>query len=381
MARGGVAISRKRSHMRVFSASIEVFLKKLTLYAKGILSREFGVRVGRTRFRTSDDWTWPILIVAIDDRKRLGYFSSGDCTIGINRSLMYTAKERVLKDLLRHELAHYFTHIEYRAAARSDTDHGAMFQSICEKYHLPGNVRSASVDVREENDAIEGELASEEVIAKIQKLMSLAESDNENEAALATLRANELMTKHNLDAIAAAGGAGGDVEYRVKLVLASRRSTPRFAAIAQILEEFFVYPVQTREGLEVTGTRANVDNAEYIAAYLDRELAAIWKRARRRKPDLKQKAFMSALARSYASKLKAARRGLPDRDRRALVLMGEELDWAAQGLYGGGLRTTRSSYRGCSESASRGAAAGSALEIRRGVGGDRRVKLIGDGSR
>ena len=134
------------------------------------------------------------------------------------------------------------------------------------------------MDVREGNDAVEGELKSEAVIEKVRKLMSLAQNDNENEAALATLRANQLILKHNLDAQAA--DREGDAEYCVDLVLACRRSSPRSFAISHILREFLVFPVFTSVGLEVTGSRANVENSRYIADYLDRELRALWKAAR-----------------------------------------------------------------------------------------------------
>ena len=263
--------------MRVFSQSLESFLKKLTLWTKEILRDEFGVRVARTRFHTSDGWTWPIVLVAIDDAARLGYFDPDHYIIGVHKSLMYTAKDQVIKDLLRHELAHYFTFIECSTGAQSAdwpagiNAHGPEFRAVCEKYHLAADVRAASVDVRGQNEAIEGELESEAVIEKIRKLMSLAQSDNEHEAALATVRANQLMLKHNLDAIAASGGPLDEIEYCVRLVIASRRSNPRIAAIGRILREFLVVPVHTGEGLEVTGTRANVENAEYIASFLDRE--------------------------------------------------------------------------------------------------------------
>lgn len=360
--------------MRVFSASIETFLQRLTVYIKNILSIDFRVRVGRTRFRAADGMSWPIVVVAIDDRNRLGYFDSSNLTIGINKCLMYTAKNRVLKDLLRHELAHYFTHIEYRNP--DCAAHGTEFQAICDKYRLSARVRAATMDVREENEAIEGDLESEAIIARIQKLMSLAESDNENEAALATVRANELLTKYNLDAIAASGRAAKEVEYCVKLVLPYKRSSPRASAIAQILGQFFVYPVHTSAGLEVTGTRANVDNAEYIASFLNRELDLLWKRARAGNRRLKQKSFMAALATSYTDKLHAARGRLPRDDRHALVLMNRDLEWAGHGIYGGSLQSRSSSYRDCAESASRGAEAGSNLEIRRGVSSRGVIKLL-----
>ena len=120
--------------MRVFSVSIETFLQKLDTYARNILRSEFRVRVARTRFHTSDGWRWPIVLVAIDDSTRLGYFDADGFTIGIHRSLMYSAKNRVLKDLLRHEFAHYFAYIEHRRSGIDFTSHGSAFRAVCEKY-------------------------------------------------------------------------------------------------------------------------------------------------------------------------------------------------------------------------------------------------------
>ena len=218
--------------MRVFSASIESFLDRLSVLAKRILREDFAVSVGRTRFHTADGWSWPILLVAIDDSQRLGYFDPSDCTIGIHKRLMYTAKDRVLEDVLRHELAHYFTYIEHHASGLDDRPHGPQFQGICDAYGLGPDVRRASIDICAENDAIEGELKNEAVIAKFQRLMSLAESDNEHEAALAVVRANELMVRHNIDAATAKGANRGEIEYCVKVVIESKRSSPVISAIA-----------------------------------------------------------------------------------------------------------------------------------------------------
>lgn len=362
--------------MRVFSAAIETFLHKLNIWARHILRYDFRVRVARTRFHTGDGWTWPLVIVAIDDATRLGYFDSEDLDIGINKCLMYTAKDEVIKDLLRHELAHYFTYIAHRDDDGDDTAHGPRYQAICDKYGLPSHVRAATLDVRTQNDAVASDRKSEEIIAKIKKLMSLAQSDNQNEAALATVRANELLVKHNLDAIAAFGDTERDVEYCVKLVLPCKRSTPRIAAISRILREFLVHPVHASAGLEVTGTRANVENAEYIASYLNRELAAVWKKARAENRRLREKAFMTALAKSYRSKLQAARSQLPESDQHALMVLNDDLKWAVGGAYGGSLRSTSSSFQSCKESSARGAEAGSNLNIRRGVNSSDTVKLL-----
>ena len=41
-------------------------------------------------------------------------------------------------------------------------------------------------------------ILNDQIIERIQKLLSLANSDNENEAQLAASKANELLTKYNL---------------------------------------------------------------------------------------------------------------------------------------------------------------------------------------
>lgn len=365
--------------MRVFSRSIETFLERLSVRARRILREDFRVRTGSRRFRTADGWTWPILLVAIDDPQRLGYFDARDCTIGIHKRLMYSAKDRVLDDLLRHELAHYFAYIEHHVSGLDERPHGPQFQSVCDRYGLGAEVRSASIDVASENDAIEGELRNEAVLARFQRLMSLAESDNEHEASLAVLRANELMVKHNLDAAAAAGMTPGEVEFCVRVVIPAKRSSPRIAAISAILEEFLVFPVQGRDGLEVTGTRANVEQAEYVAAYLNRALAAAWKAAKQKSPKrkLREKPFMEAASNAYLEKLRSAKAALPAADQKALIVLNDELEWAGQGAYGGGLRSKTTRYETCADSTRKGAKAGAALELRRGVTAKGVVPLIG----
>jgi hypothetical protein len=365
--------------LRVFSASIESFLGRLTVLARKILREDFGVRVGRTRFRTADGWSWPILLVAIDDAGRHGYFDPRDCTIAVHKRLMYTAKDRVLENLLRHELAHYFTYIEHHESGLDERIHGPQFQRICDAYGLPPEVRRASSNICAENEAIEGELENEAVIGRFRRLMSLAQSDNEHEAALAVLRANELMVRHNLDATAALGADAGEIEYCVRVVLECKRSSPRISAIAAILREFVVYPVQGSDGLEVTGTRANVEQAEYVAKYLDRALAAAWKHARsaHRGRRLLEKPFMAAAADAYVEKLQRAKSRLSSADQRALVALDRELQWACHGAYAGGVRHTTSSYRSCGVSTSQGARAGAELSIHPGVGGRSSLKLIG----
>jgi len=364
--------------VRVFSASIESFLERLTGMVRQILRDDFRVRVGRSRFETAGGWTWPIRLVAIEDAQRLGYFDADRCTIAVHKRMMYSAKDRVLANLLRHELAHYFSYIAYHESGLERHPHGPQFQSICERYGLATEVRRSTCDIAEENDAIVGELENEATIARIQRLLSLAESDNEHESALAVLRANELMLRHNLDAAALTRVDGEEIEYCVKVVISCKRSSPRISAIAEILAEFFVYPVQTSAGLEVTGTRANVEQAEYVAGVLDRALAASWKRARAEHPGqrLREKPFMEAATESYLDKLQRAKAQHSETDQRALAVLSDELEWAGRGTQGGGVHTTTSWYEACDVSTAQGTRAGAELEIRHGLTPGGAVKLL-----
>ena len=353
--------------MKVYSKTIELFLQKLQGLAKEIIANEFDKRVARTRFHLPNGYSYPITIVAIDEPNRLGYFNFEDLTIGINRSLMYQAKSSVIKDILRHELAHYFTYIEFEHIYKTLLPHGAEFQSICRKYNLSQNISSATCDLKTENEKIEGDLKSEKIINKIHKLLSLASSDNPHEAELATLKANQLMVQHNLESIQLfKENASLEQEYYVNMILPCKRWTPRLSAISKILSEFFVYPVKTREGLEVTGTKANIENAEYVANYLDKELKKVWNTQKKLNSRIKPKPFFIALANSYCQKIHNSKSHMPKANQKALMIIKQELDWAVNGVYNR-LTCSRSSYTNCTKSSALGHLAGMKLNINRGI--------------
>lgn len=353
--------------MKVYSKSIEVFLKRVTVYTREILENEFKASVTKSRFHLANGWSYPIIVVAIDEPRVLGFFDPEDCCIGINRCLMFEAKTTVIKNIIRHELAHFFLYTEDHDFYKYKKPHGEEFRDLCKRYGYGEEVYSATIEIRKENEALEGDIKNEKVIEKVQKLLSLAKSDNPNEAELATIKANQLITQHNLDSISYSKESQKETEYFTKMILKGSRRTPRMTAISRILSEFFVYPVKAREGLEITGTKANLENAEYIAHFLDAELQKIWKVHKQKKSYLKEKAFMVALANSYRAKVQESRREIPTTDLYALTLLSEELDHASNCMYGNLVSSSSSSYLSCSTSSSLGDAAGKNLNINRGV--------------
>ncbi len=140
------------------------------------------------------------------------------------------------------------------------------------------------MDLGAANDANQGDLRSEALIARVQKLLELARSDNPHESELATLRANQLILKHHLRFIQK------DQKPLVfmEVVLKAKRATAKVRAIIRILQTFLVYPVINRVTrgttfLEVTGPdKTSVTLAKYIAAFLDSELEHLWQKTRKK---------------------------------------------------------------------------------------------------
>jgi len=128
---------------------------------------------------------------------------------------------------------------------------------------------------------------ADEVISKIQKLLALANSDNENEARLASERANELLLKHNLSLQQVHAKDSDYVETTIQI----RRLEFTYGIIGALLREYFFVKVirskswngRTQSGrarwkssLSFYGRRENVECAQYVFEYLSQVLPRLW---------------------------------------------------------------------------------------------------------
>jgi len=107
------------------------------------------------------------------------------------------------------------------------------------------------------------------VLARIQKLLSLAGSDNEHEAKSAMDKANELLVKHNITM----QQATETVDYNRDILEESKRSSVEDKFVHSILKEFFFVKIVNRRtvGKKVTfiiGSETNVQVATYVHGYL-----------------------------------------------------------------------------------------------------------------
>lgn len=283
--------------MEIYSETTHLFTKRCTAYLKQIIQNELGHQVNRSRF-VINQVSYPIQIIVFQKNSPLAYFDPEFYRIGMNSTLIYQVKESILKDILRHELAHYICYIEnpnnYFKA------HGKEFKEICKRYNWREEVLRASMNIEIENKLRHGELESEKLISRVKKLLNLAQSSNEHEAQLATIKANQLLLNHQIAKL----DLDQSTVYVTRL-LKSKKNNAKLQSIYEILQHFMVNTV-IRYGtsavyLEVSGSKENIELAEYVCNFLDCKFEQLWKESSLK--GLKAKnSFFLGIAKGYDQK-------------------------------------------------------------------------------
>ena len=331
--------------MICYSPSINQFLLSSLKRVRCILREEVGVPV-RRKFFLLNQYYYPIKLVAFEHPQHLGEFDPNFYRISINKDLMKTEYQELLDDVLRHEIAHYLSYIRH---GEKGLGHGLEFRSICREFNWSMEVSSAVLYF----EPSVGDATSEKMVEKVKKLLRLASSSNLYESELATLKANELLLKHQLteDAIF----SNGDEEERLYIAqcLFFKKGNGKVDAILEILRTFFVEPVLNygvhSKYLEVMGKKTNVEISLYVAKFLDTQLERLWKEVKVQNKDLvgqrAKDSFMRGVAKGYLSKQKSELdrvRSLDPRTEKNLIQLQGALKLAVQEFYGGFSRVRRS---------------------------------------
>lgn len=314
--------------MIIYDSTSLAFIRKTEEMTREILA-EKGFKVNRSRFLWNN-YLYPIHVVIFEGRE-WGHFNTPYLQIGLNRKLIYSAKDSVLRDILKHELAHYLTYIRFGEVAA----HGAEFKQICQEYGFSSDIASATMDLDSSNEAKEGDLHSERVLEKVKKLLQLAQSSNVHEAEVATMKANELLLRHSLDKL-----SQDDEPIYLDRVLQQTRKDAKLSAIYDILRHFVVKPVisfgKNTCCLEISGSYTNVSLARYVAEFLERELDHMWEMTKKEHAltGLRAKnSFFLGVAKGYNEKMKKTKENLVDSDKRALVVVEKKLDHDIKQIY------------------------------------------------
>lgn len=349
--------------MFIYDSTTLAFIQKSETFLREILEKA-GITVRKSRFEFNR-YLYPITVVVFEG-KEWGHFNAPYLQIGLNRKLIYLAKDSVVRDVLKHELAHYLTHIMYKDVR----PHGTEFKEVCHRFGFPEDVAQATMNLDESNLSKEGDLNSERILEKVKKLFMLAQSSNSHEAELATVKANELLLRHNLDYLS-------DKEEPIYMdrFLTRKRKDTKITAIYSILKHFIVRPVISQGKnsccLEVSGSATNVKLAGYVASFLDQELDHLWEEARKEHglTGLQAKnSFFLGVAEGFNEKMKKSKMNYSDADKKALIVVEKKLDFDTQMIYKR-LSFTRSGHQSDYNANLVGHGKGLSLTIRNAVEG------------
>jgi len=313
--------------MKVYSEATVSFALKCEALLKDIIKNECHFKIRRTRFEWNH-YTYPVQIVIITSTSKLGYFDHHTYQIGLNQNLMYTVKDDVLKNILRHEFAHYLTYLTYPEHRHP---HGDEFKEICEIYKWNDSISKASLNIDLANETI-GNLESEKIIHKIKSLLKLSESDNQHEAEQATLYANKLLLKHNIKSL-----HSHDKILFVETVLTSKKRSAKLSSIYDILKNFLVKPVliygKKQVSIEVTGSFENIELAKYIASFLDAEFERLWLKQTHLKGMRAKNSFFLGISHGYNQKINSVQKEFSTDEKKALIVIKKDLDERINQIY------------------------------------------------
>lgn len=360
--------------MLIYSETTFAFIAKCEKYLKEIIKNETSLQVKRNRF-VLNNYLYPIHIVVFEKKNTLGYFDHHTYQIGLNKALVYLAKEKVLKDILRHEFAHYLCFIQHGS---NINPHGDEYQSVCNQYNWPSDVSKASANLEQLN-LIEGDLAAEKIISKVKKLLKLAQSENEFESQAATIKANQVLLKYNLELLDCQ-----DFEtLYVDKLLTQKRKSAKLMAIYDILKHFLVRPILSygkgQVSLEATGSKANIELAQYIADFLESELERLWllhKDETKAKGQKAKNSFFLGLAKGYDQKNNQMMQEFNSQEKKDLMVISNKLDQSVSKIYRR-LSSTSSGSTIDETSFDAGKKAGNSLTINKGIKNKNTNKLLG----
>lgn len=319
--------------MKIYSQTTITFAKKAEGHLKNIIENETHFNVRRSRFEFKN-FTYPIHVVIFQNDTKLGYFDPHTYQIGLNQNLIYSVKEYVLKDILRHELAHYINFITNGPHVKP---HGNEFKKICFENGWEKSISKATMDIELENEKRIGNLKHDKVMTKIKALLKLAQSDNIHEAQLATVKANQLLIKYNIEQL---GQNDEEEEFYSEVVFTAKRKNSKLIAIYDILKHFLVRPVliygQKQISIEVSGSLQNIELADYVASFLDHEMDRLWdieKKINQLKGLRAKNSFYHGLAKGYDSKMQSIQNEMDSSSSKQLILIQNNLDEKMKLIY------------------------------------------------
>lgn len=254
----------------------------------------------------------PPILQLSDAHTRLGQWNGRLRTLEISRPLVLERPWTEVLEVLKHEVAHQYVD---ECMAVDETAHGPSFRALCERLGIDSRASGAPTSTAENQD--ESDPASH-MVARIHKLLALAQSSNRNEAEIAATTARRLMLKFNIEVGSAPERDTSRYGYR-HLGRPSGRILDHDRRLALLLTKYFfvegiwipVYrPLEGKRGsvFEICGLEPNLLMADHVHGFLTTTSERLWREYRRttkRRSNRDRQAFLSGVMRGFDDKLAA----------------------------------------------------------------------------
>jgi Protein of unknown function (DUF2786)/SprT-like family len=244
-------------------------------------------------------------IVLSASTSHLGRWLGDVRVLELSRAMILAQPWAVVIEVLRHEMAHQYVH--EILGETSEAPHGPSFRSVCERL----GVDPASSGLPRAGTPHDE--ATARAVERIARLLALAESSNVHEAEAATLAAQRLMLKYNIEA-RTRPSAGYD--FRTLGTPTGRVEESERILAGILARHFFVEviwipvyrPLEGKRGsvLEICGSRANLEIAEYVYGFLTHACARLWvdhKSAQSLRSNRERRTFQSGVMSGFSTKL------------------------------------------------------------------------------
>jgi hypothetical protein len=208
------------------------------------------------------------------------------CSITLSLRLIEQYPWDIVVEVLKHEMAHQLAG-DCPHGDHAGHPHGAKFKQACSLLGVADWAAGATGNLPLEIPNWRQRTLTqdeERLLKRAEKLLALAESSNQHEAALAVERVRQLYAKYNLERLAA-----GNTPSHVYCVINMRRrriDSDDSAIFSILTAHFMVRTVFTSiydasdlgeyRAVELLGTRENVLMAEYVYHFLRHKLDMLW---------------------------------------------------------------------------------------------------------
>jgi len=225
----------------------------------------------------------PVIRIA-EEKDRWGHWDPLTRTLTLALRLVETRPWVVVLEILKHEMAHqWVSEKDY-----SDEGHGPLFHEACRRFGVAPWARRAVMDPASPLEAWAAGAIDPETARlqnRVEKLLALAQSTNQHEAAAAMQKVQELYARYNLENETPAK----EPDFVSREINTGKKRVERhhFLIASLLNDHFFVRVVHTSryhvpaaaelKVIELLGRRANVDMAEYVYHFLWNQIHLRWK--------------------------------------------------------------------------------------------------------